>query len=389
MAQARSTASLEVKVGLLVVAGLIAFVALVLASDRISFERSYRVQAFLQDAGGLNPGSPVTLSGIRIGSVEDIVASGGDPRGPIRVRLVLSAGTNLYENMRLVMNRSGIFGDSYLAFSAPEEYRGEPLPTDGSAAFVADSTFLDRAMIQVQTITEGVAEVFGPAGRHDMRRMMAGGADAAEALAQLAGDLQQTRGRVDALVERLDRLVTGLDEDRSRLAESATNRIDQLGHSLQAVDQAVVAIADQAGTAAQALGTLAQRMDTVLADSAGDIQAGIAEMRGLAAHLRAVAGEVHQGRGVIGQMLVNPAMAKDLNDALITAAQLVERLAQRPEILLWGSSRAESAAAASERARRKMRRSFLEGFQLHHRQGFAVEQEMRLHSGEEATAADE
>ena len=61
------TVRFEMRIGLLVIGGMVAIVLMILASDIVSFEGRYRVTAYLQDAAGLKPGSPVSLAGIRVG----------------------------------------------------------------------------------------------------------------------------------------------------------------------------------------------------------------------------------------------------------------------------------------------------------------------------------
>ncbi|MBA3938198.1 MAG: MCE family protein, partial [Planctomycetes bacterium] len=78
----RPVSQLEMRVGLLIVAGLVATVVMILAADHLHFERVYRVSAIVVDAGGLRAHSPVTLSGIRIGEVESL-ATISDPRGSV------------------------------------------------------------------------------------------------------------------------------------------------------------------------------------------------------------------------------------------------------------------------------------------------------------------
>jgi ABC-type transporter Mla subunit MlaD len=66
----RPASKLELKVGMLIVGGIIAAVALVLLTDRIHFDSYYVVRAYVADAAGLRQGSPVPLDGVRIGEVD-------------------------------------------------------------------------------------------------------------------------------------------------------------------------------------------------------------------------------------------------------------------------------------------------------------------------------
>ena len=76
-------------------------VVTVLASDQCLFEgKPYRVTVFMSDAGNLRPGSPVRLSGIKIGAVDHIQTS-DDSRGSIRVEVSVVDSITLYETSEL------------------------------------------------------------------------------------------------------------------------------------------------------------------------------------------------------------------------------------------------------------------------------------------------
>src|SRR3954469_6139720 len=96
----RPSQRLEIKVGLLIIAGVVALVTMVMMSDKVSFERYYRVAAYMKDAGGLRLKSPVTLSGIGVGHV-DHISQATNPRGPIRVDLKILNGIRIPSDAEL------------------------------------------------------------------------------------------------------------------------------------------------------------------------------------------------------------------------------------------------------------------------------------------------
>ena len=116
-----STGRLEMRVGALVIAGMAVTVLLILISDSISFEGSYRVRVILDDAAGLNPGSPVKLDGLTIGYVEQIAAF-QDPlgRGSIRADAIIDNAFTIDAASKLLRKTDGIFGDGHISFEAPE-----------------------------------------------------------------------------------------------------------------------------------------------------------------------------------------------------------------------------------------------------------------------------
>ena len=117
----RPVHQLEIKVGLLVLAGLIAAIAMVMTADKLRIERTYRVTAYLKDAGGLRFESPVTLSGIAVGKVQAIefVVPGDHAPGRVRATVTIAQGVILPADVEARLATSGVFGDSSLALSSP------------------------------------------------------------------------------------------------------------------------------------------------------------------------------------------------------------------------------------------------------------------------------
>ena len=152
----------ELRIGVLVVAGLAALVTLVLVSDRISFDPGYRVTVLMRDAGGLNVGSPVKLSGVEIGTVRSITTNS---KGEIRAEAMIQSDYRLSSSMPLELASRGIFSDGYLSFSAPTQPEDQPLPVDGTAMITADSTFIERVSRQADDILTGFSDILNEPNR--------------------------------------------------------------------------------------------------------------------------------------------------------------------------------------------------------------------------------
>ena len=89
-------------------------------------------------------------------------------RETVRVDIQILERYQIAENSSLQLATKGIFGDAYLSFSAPAEEGTGFLPQDGSAAVVVEPTFFDKATKQLETISEGLAEVLGDDNRQNM-----------------------------------------------------------------------------------------------------------------------------------------------------------------------------------------------------------------------------
>ena len=365
-----TTSRLELRVGLLVAAGLAAIVSMIIISDMVTFESNYTVRVYMNNAGGLNKGSPVTLSGIRIGSVEDIRTT-NDMRGNIEALISVSSAYDINSTSGLERSSSGIFGDSFLAFAAPADVMAPSLPKDGSAVVVAQSTVIDRVTGQVDQVVSGLTELLGKESVGDMRRLVRSGIVLAEQGAGLMGDLRRQNERIGELVTRVETLVDNTDATRAAIDADTATTLAEMRETLVSLRSASDQLSETTGKVGNTVDRLSgggvkliDESGALVAEARTDLREAIADMRGVLHHLRTISADIENGRGVIGQLLRNDALAKDLNDTVITAEQVADRVADSPEILIWGTNNEERAEAAEERKRRQARRAFMEGFEI-------------------------
>ncbi len=357
----RPTSKLELKVGMLIVGGIIATVAMVLLTDRVRFDSYYTVRAYLSDAAGLRQGSPVTMDGLRIGEVESFTVV-GDPRGNVQVKMRLQEKHPIPSDAKLSLASSGIFGDSFMAFSGSKNPNSQKLPVDGTAEVQASRGFLDKAGQQAEVILSGVSDLLAGETRNDIKRLIHGAADLAESGKLLADNLDvqnKVLGETLASVKALS------DDLRTTVAELRT-RVDG---TLQRVDSLVTNVDTQAKSiGTKATGTI-ERVDllvekaTVVMDQAGpELTQTLVAAKIMSQRIQRIAEALASGEGVAGQLLVNRQLAQDLNNTAIDLSRTAAIVADHPETLVFGMSTKETAAQKSRREREKQRRSFQEGF---------------------------
>lgn len=364
-----STARLEMRIGLLVLAGVTALVVLILASDRIRFDSSYRVTVYLDDAVGLNVGSPVKLAGITIGRIE-LIRPSNDPRGQVEAQIGIRRAYTIDRSAELINQPAGIFGDNVLAFTSPPADRpADPLPKDGSAEVRAGSTFLDEAQGQAERILDGLARLLAEDSVDDLRAAFGNARTLTDEGAAFLQAMRQHDARIERTLTAVERLATGLEETRVRVDRRLLALLEDLEATLQSVRVSsellasdVHAVADDAERLMQGGTGLVDQVATVLADERAGLDATLADLRTAAASLRDLLAGVEDGRGVIGQLLTSDALARDVNDAVITAGNVVERVADNPDVLVWGTTPEEREEARRERERRMIRRAFMEGY---------------------------
>jgi phospholipid/cholesterol/gamma-HCH transport system substrate-binding protein len=355
----RPATAMELKVGLLIVAGLIATVALFLATDRIRFDRHYRVAAYVADAAGLRQQSPVTLSGRRIGEVEDFDAV-NDPRGNIRVVLRINQRYLIPADATLTIASSGIFGDSYLAFSGSGKPGIASLATDGSAEVKASGGFLDKAGKQAETILAGASDLLSLDTRQDAKRLVKGAADLAEAGVRVAAAVEQQSKALGETLASVKALSDELRVSTRALSEQTAAAVKRIDQTLAASEGQIERLAARAGTTLDRVDALADGAGKDLKRTADETAAALQAFQGLSARIQRIAQLLESGEGVLGQLLTNRELAKDLNNAAIDLSRTATFLAEHPEALVWGAEAGDAAAQRARREREKQRRAYHE-----------------------------
>jgi len=346
----RPVRTLELKVGLLVVAGLTAAFALLMSADRLRLERNYLVTAWLKDAGGLRLASPVTLAGISVGTVTSI---GNDPSGRIKAELSIHEGIRLPSGVKAKLVSSGLFGDSSLAFAQIGPATASNLPSDGSAEIDVSPGFFDEASARADGILTGVADLLNESNRTEVARLLKSSADLATHAATVAA-------RLDAQGARLDAMLANLETTSAKLASATTTLDARLGPLLEQVATTITRLDAGAGDALERLAAVATRADALLADNGPRITAMLQGLSEAAIAAAAVTEAIREGRGVVGQLVMSRELATTVADLATDAGSVARAVADRPSAVVFDDD-ATIAAEKARREREKMRRAMAAG----------------------------
>ncbi|NRA38628.1 MAG: MCE family protein [Planctomycetes bacterium] len=360
----------EFRIGLLVLCGFAVTIALILFSDHISFERTYRMTAFLDNAGGLHKGSPVELSGIKIGEIERIQTSKGyQTKGAIVAVLKIKSEYTLYTSSELTVGTKGIFGDSFLAISAPADPPGEELSKSGMADMVATRGFLGEMSNKGQRIMDAVLDVLSEDTRADLKRFIKDGADTVEVGKELVNKLNMSTNRLDNILSNID---LAADDIRKRIAALGDQsgevlvKIDQtmgdVRMALKKLDSEFMSIAKSLESSLSSFDKLAQSTQHILGASEGDIIAALASIRLIGSDLQVIAQDLRNGNGVLGRLARSDTLARDVDKIAISIQNISERIAEHPEILIFGDNEEDRNKARMQRKRNQQRRAFHEGY---------------------------
>ncbi len=349
------SARLEARIGLLVLAGIAAAVAMVLLSDRFDMEPRYRIAVYLDDAEGLRRESPVTFAGLPVGEVL-AVEQVGDPRGRVRADVAVRRSRRLPGDTVVRLASNGFFGDSFLALNGGADRDRPPLADDGSAVLIARPGFLAETGDKAQRLIDGLNATLDEGTRANLQRLIANGADLAGEGAGLLRELRATQARLAAVVERAD-AVLARGASVAERAEGALVAVERLAARIDAEVPALSAAASAAVAAVAAAARSAGAAADGVAAGTPALAEALASTAVLAQQASVIAGRLAAGEGVLGQLLVSPALARDLQGAAVDLAALAQRLADRPSRLVFDGDPAEAAADRAGRDARKQRRA--------------------------------
>lgn len=108
---------LELSVGLFMLIGIAALVCLTIqvGTGSLTGGDTYLIESRFSNAGGLHPGSSVTLAGVTVGCVEDVRMEPSDFSAIVTMRVL--ADLRLPTDTMASIKTTGLIGDKYVSLS--------------------------------------------------------------------------------------------------------------------------------------------------------------------------------------------------------------------------------------------------------------------------------
>ena len=357
---------LEVKVGLLVLAGLLSVIGMILAADQVQLERRWEITAFLVDAAGLRVDSPVTLSGIAVGKVIAVsavpIGELATSPGPIRATLELPVGIDLPADVQAKLSSSGLFGDAFLALAAAPSPTGQIMVKDGSARLVVGPGFLEKAASRAEGLLTAADDLLAPETRADAKRLVKNAADLAEHAASVAARLDAQGARMEAILTNLEKASADLTTVSAAAAARTGPLLERADRLLTQVEQDGGVILSHAAKASASLEATAARADALLTATTPALTDLARDLAAAASSTRTILTALQTGQGALGQLLMNRDLAGDVHRIAIDAAAAAKMIAEQPSRVVFDAPTAERIEIKARRERELMRRALAEGF---------------------------
>jgi phospholipid/cholesterol/gamma-HCH transport system substrate-binding protein len=214
--------AMRFRVGVFVLAGLVLLAVLIAMFGGFTtvFKKQIPYTIYFPDAQGVEPGTPVRRSGVRIGEVKSVALDGA--KGNVRVDILVDGKYPLRDTDRPTISHGLLGGDTTIDFVPPPagEEKREPAPAKPGEEFVA------AEQPNVRAVLNQAAEVLPTtqAALNDMRKSM-------QRFEKMAPQLEETNREYQALARSTRELIPELrrtNDEIAKLAKSTNELVPEL-----------------------------------------------------------------------------------------------------------------------------------------------------------------
>ena len=238
----RAQAGRELRVGIFVVAGLLAVVvSLFLMTDPATLRGRYIIVTPVADAGGIRKGDPVLMRGVNIGRVSDFEMTG---KGDVDISLEIEGQWKIPVDSRTQLAGAGLFGGRNMVIlhgTSPEMVaEGDTISGTGDAGGVIES-----AAALGETAEGVLSQILKVLDEPTVNSVRSSAGELEGLLVQLRSIATLQRDQLATLTASLNRAATGLEDaagagqDVARLIARTDSTVGVLHRTSMTLDRAV------------------------------------------------------------------------------------------------------------------------------------------------------
>lgn len=318
----------EVKIGILAITAIaLAFwgYKFIQGSNLLSASESY--YALYDDVGGLTVGTPVTISGVTVGAVNQIYLD--QMTRKVKVGFDIRDGINVPKETKAYITTVSIMGEKAVAFEYDTPCMGE------GDCLAAGSQLKGYTRGILSTFTgdggEGESPIDGLkdelSGTLDSLKYELFSENSDNPVARSLNDLAVTMDNLKAATARLQ----GIMNQNAGEINSTFDNLETLTTALAAKQESIASLIDNAEAFTGGLSQLE------IEQTMKEVNAAVSSLKGtLQKADQAVAGvnqvftKVNNGQGTLGKLLADDAIYDRLNSATLEADTLFSDLQERP-----------------------------------------------------------
>lgn len=317
--------SLEVRVGLLILVALVIMGGFVFLLGGVHLEDGYAVYVDFNNPGGIKPGAPVRVAGVRIGTVKNSEYLGGrlDPKTGkhplVRIELKIDdkVKDTIHEDALFYVTSQGVLGEPFVAID-PGSPEKKILP-EGSIVHGIDPPRLDLALAMGYELLETMVSALRN-NREELEGLLSNASGTLKGMNELLNENHDRINRIMANVE------TATSEGTLMIQAVRQNYVEgpQPKRIMQNLDKTLAATSDQAGPLMQDVrGAVADARDMLGPEQRDKIKSTINDAAALADKAKVTLADTQQivthmkrGQGTVGALLMDEAIYDDVQEML-------------------------------------------------------------------------
>jgi phospholipid/cholesterol/gamma-HCH transport system substrate-binding protein len=279
--------SVEAKVGVFVVIGIILLAYMSMKVGKLNFSRNkgYTIEILFDSATGLAKDVPVEEAGVEIGRVQDISLKDGKALVLLRIR----PDIEIKKDARAIIRTRGILGDKYV----------EILAGSASAPAIKKGERLARTM--PVTDMDSLMNTLGEVAR-DIKLLT-------NAISNVLGG-KEGEATFRAIVDNLREMVTALNQTVQNNSADIDRMIDNLAGFSDTLRSVGDASQDDIKDIIASVSRVSSTMESMLTD------------------LEEVVAKINAGQGSIGRLINEEDTINDLNETLAALKKITQNLSQ-------------------------------------------------------------
>jgi phospholipid/cholesterol/gamma-HCH transport system substrate-binding protein len=286
--------TIELRVGIVVaIAAIILFLGIIWIKEyRFNVER-YKYGVLFPNVGALSVGDPVTVLGVKKGTVEKIILSGGD----VLVTFNLTTDVKLKKDAKFTVMNIGLMGERFIDVSPGHspELLDLSRPVEG---------FYDT----------GIPEVMGMAGQmlDEIRRLVAH----LEGIFGTEWSQESFKETIANLRKLSTDLVTLLDRNKEKLEKAATDLSSTSSELKELVDKNK----DKLQSSVDNFTTSSAKLDTITTT-----------LSSLSISLKSLTQKIESGQGTFGKLVNDSTLYNDLRKTTNNLDELIADIKKNPK----------------------------------------------------------
>jgi phospholipid/cholesterol/gamma-HCH transport system substrate-binding protein len=317
--------SLEVRVGLLIMVALVIMGGFLFLLGGVHLEDGYTVYVDFNNPGGIKPGAPVRVAGVRVGTVENSEYLGGklDPKTGKRplVRIELSIDSNIkdtiHEDALFYVTSQGVLGEPFVAVDPGSPDR--PVLREGAVMHGIDPPRLDLALAMGYELLETMVSALRD-NREELQGLLSNAGGMLKGMNEMLGENHERINRILVNVE------TATSEGTALLQSVRQTYVDgaQPKRIIHNLDRTLAATSEQAGPLMQDMrGAVSDAREVLGPEQREKLKSTISDAAQLADKAKVTLDDAQQimthmkrGQGTVGALLMDEAVYDDVQEML-------------------------------------------------------------------------